>query len=114
MPTTRPPLIRWRSCAPRRLQQDADGEPLWEPVAVDPSPADQPDQPAAPGTPSRPDPQGHSRLEVERRIAEAQLWIAQRLPLVEIRAKAGESWGVSNIKTVNRYLNLARSGWWRS
>jgi hypothetical protein len=45
---------------------------------------------------------------VERRIAEAQLWIAQRLPLLEIRAKAGESWGVSNVKTVNRYLDLAR------
>ena len=46
--------------------------------------------------------------EVERRIAEAQLWIAQRLPLLEIRAKAGESWGVSNVKTINRYLDLAR------
>ena len=45
---------------------------------------------------------------MERRIAEAQLWIAQRLPLVEIRAKAGQSWGVNNVKTINRYLDLAR------
>jgi hypothetical protein len=37
------------------------------------------------------------------------LWIAQRLPLLEIRAKAGQSWGVSNVKTVNRYLDLARA-----
>jgi hypothetical protein len=49
-----------------------------------------------------------SRAEVERRIAEAQLWIAQRLPLIRIRENAAQNWGVSNTKTVNRYLNLAR------
>jgi hypothetical protein len=45
---------------------------------------------------------------VERRIAEAQLWIAQRLPLIRIRDNAAQNWGVINTKTVNRYLNLAR------
>ena len=46
--------------------------------------------------------------EVEHRIAEAQLWIAQRLPLVEIRANARQNWGISNVRTVSRYLALAR------
>ena len=41
-------------------------------------------------------------------MAQAQLWIAQRLPLVEIRANAGREWGVSNTKTIGRYLTLAR------
>jgi hypothetical protein len=47
-------------------------------------------------------------LEVERRIAEAQLWIAQRLPLALVYEKARESWGVRNTQTINRYFNLAR------
>jgi hypothetical protein len=88
-------------------QQDAHGDELWEPVAVDPS------RPISQTNPPRRAPH-HVQTpratagEVERRIAEAQLWIAQRLPLLEIRAKAGESWGVSNVKTINRYLDLAR------
>ena len=88
-------------------EQDSDGEAVWEPVAVDPS------RPISQTNPPRRSPH-HAQTpratagEVERRIAEAQLWIAQRLPLVEIRAKAGESWGVNNIKTINRYLDLAR------
>jgi hypothetical protein len=88
-------------------EQDSDGEAVWEPVAVDPS------RPISQTNPPRRSPH-HAQTpratagEVERRIAEAQLWIAQRLPLLQIRANAGESWGVSNIKTVNRYLDLAR------
>ena len=88
-------------------EQDSDGEAVWEQVAVDPS------RPISQTNPPRRSPH-HAQTpratagEVERRIAEAQLWIAQRLPLVEIRAKAGQSWGVSNVKTVNRYLDLAR------
>ena len=88
-------------------QQDSDGDAVWAPVAVDPS------RPISQTNPPRRAPH-HAQTpratagEVERRIAEAQLWIAQRLPLLEIRAKAGESWGVSNVKTVNRYLDLAR------
>jgi hypothetical protein len=46
--------------------------------------------------------------EVEHRIAEAQLWIAQRLPLVEIRANARQNWGITNVRTVSRYLALGR------
>ena len=49
-----------------------------------------------------------SRQETERRIAEAQLWIAQRLPLIEIRDNAARNWGITNTKTVSRYLALAR------
>jgi hypothetical protein len=41
-------------------------------------------------------------------VAEAQLWIAQRLPMVQILENAGAKWGVHNSLTVNRYLNLAR------
>ena len=88
-------------------EQDSDGEAVWEQVAVDPS------RPISQTNPPRRSPH-HAQTpratagEVERRIAEAQLWIAQRLPLVEIRAKAGQSWGVNNVKTLNRYLDLAR------
>ncbi|MCT0230934.1 hypothetical protein KQ306_08740 [Synechococcus sp. CS-1324] len=88
-------------------QQDDDGHGLWAPVAVDPT------RPISQTNPPRRAPH-HAQTpratagEVERRIAEAQLWIAQRLPLLQIRANAGENWGVSNIKTVNRYLDLAR------
>lgn len=46
--------------------------------------------------------------EVEHRIAEAQLWIAQRLPLAAIRANARQNWGITNVRTVSRYLALAR------
>ncbi len=49
-----------------------------------------------------------SHQEVERRIAEAQLWISQRLPLVDIRANARQNWGITNVRTVSRYLSLAR------
>jgi hypothetical protein len=45
---------------------------------------------------------------VEHRIAEAQLWIAQRLPLAAIRANARQNWGITNVRTVSRYLALAR------
>ena len=87
--------------------QDADGQPLGAVVGVDPR------RPVGPGNPPRqrrgttaaPRP---SRLEIERRVAEAQLWIAQRLPMAQILENTGENWGVHNTQTVNRYLNLAR------
>ena len=88
-------------------QQDADGDALWEPVAVDPS------RPISQTNPPRRAPH-HVQTpratagEVERRIAEAQLWIAQRLPLAQIREKAAQNWGITNIKTISRYLALAR------
>ena len=45
---------------------------------------------------------------MERRIAEAQLWIAQRKALNQIYENARDSWNVTNIQTLNRYLNVAR------
>ena len=47
-------------------------------------------------------------MEVERRIAEAQLWISQRMPLLRIYENAGASWGVTNTRTVRSYLDAAR------
>ena len=87
--------------------EDADGNPLGGRVGVDPS------KPVGRGNPPRQRRQANpvprpSRLEIERRIAEAQLWIAQRLPLVQILENAGQKWGVRNTQTINRYLNLAR------
>ena len=88
-------------------QQDADGEPLWPRVAVDAS------RPVGKGNPPRGRrSQSHkpraTHMEVETRIAEAQLWVAQRLPLAQIREKAAQNWGITNIKTVSKYLALAR------
>ena len=87
--------------------EDDDGNPSGSPEGVDAS------RPIGRGNPPRksrdPDqPPRPSRHEVERRVAEAQLWIAQRQPLVAIVENARSSWGVRNIQTVNRYLNLAR------
>ena len=74
------PIEALRSAAPT---EDADGQPLGESLGVDPS------RPVGRGNPPRQkrraiSPPRPSRLEIERRIAEAQLWIAQRLPLVQI------------------------------
>jgi hypothetical protein len=86
-------------------QQDADGQPFWP--AMDPS------RPVGKGNPPRGRrSQSHrpraTHMEVETRIAEAQLWIAQRLPLAQIREKAAQNWGITNIKTISKYLGLAR------
>lgn len=86
-------------------QQDADGQPVWP--GVDPS------RPVGKGNPPRGRrSQSHrpraSLMEVETRIAEAQLWVAQRLPLALMREKAAQNWGITNIKTISRYLALAR------
>ena len=94
-------------------QEDADGRPLWNAAQ------ESPDQPKCCGSSRRhqqPPPPNKakpfsprpSRQEVEQRVAEAQLWIAQRLPLVEIRANARQNWGITNVRTVSRYLSLAR------
>ncbi len=87
--------------------QDADGQPLWSAVPLDPS------RPVGKGNPPRAKRRKDHRpratqMEVEQRIAEAQMWIAQRLPLALMREKAAQNWGVTNIKTVSRYLSLAR------
>jgi hypothetical protein len=87
--------------------EDDNGQPIYEPT--DPARpighANPPRRTKGKSSQQAPRP---SRLEVERRIAEAQLWIAQRIPLVLILEKARESWGVNNTQTINRYLNLAR------
>ncbi len=107
LPTQAPPPDPIDALRSAAAAEDADGRPLGETVGVDPS------RPVGKGNPPRqkrraiPAPRP-SRLEIERRIAEAQLWIAQRLPLVQILENAGEKWGVRNSQTVNRYLNLAR------
>ena len=87
--------------------EDDIGQPIYEPT--DPArPIGHANPPRrARGKKAQPPPRP-SRLEVERRIAESQLWIAQRIPLVLIFEKARESWGVNNTQTINRYLNLAR------
>ena len=86
-------------------QQDDNGGPVW--------PAADPSRPVGKGNPPRGRrSQSHrpraTHMEVETRIAEAQLWIAQRLPLAQMREKAAQNWGITNIKTISRYLALAR------
>ena len=90
--------------------EDADGKPLWgdskqkkATKAAHPRGSQPPRRTAEAPFAPRP-----SRQEVERRVAEAQLWIAQRLPLLEIRANARQNWGITNVRTVSRYLALAR------
>lgn len=100
----RDPIEELRNAA---ATENADGHPLGERPGVDPS------RPVGRGNPPRqrrkPNPVPRpSHFEIERRVAEAQLWVAQRLPMVLILEKAGQSWGVSNVKTINRYLDLAR------
>ncbi len=87
--------------------EDDNGQPIYEPT--DPArPIGHANPPRrTKGQAAQPPPRP-SRLEVERRVAEGQLWIAQRIPLALIYEKARESWGVRNTQTVNRYLNLAR------
>jgi hypothetical protein len=98
------PVEELRSAA---SAEDDNGQPLYEPT--------DPARPIGHANPPRrtrglalQPPPRPSRLEVERRVAEAQLWIAQRIPLALIVEKARESWGVKNTQTINRYLNLAR------
>ena len=105
MDQAREPVEELRSAAP---QQDDDGGPLWPPVvALDAS------RPVGKGNPPRARRRAEHRprpshMEVEQRIAEAQMWVAQRLPLAVMREKAAQNWGVTNIKTVSRYLAIAR------
>ena len=87
--------------------EDDNGQPLYEPT--DPArPIGHANPPRRPKGVAVHRPPRPSRLEVERRIAQAQLWVAQRLPLVQIIENARENWGIHNTQTVNRYLNLAR------
>jgi hypothetical protein len=98
--------------------EDGDGNPLWDSSTTTPD-ASRVKKPSTSkrhprcsqpprSTKERPFAPRPSRAEVEQRIAEAQLWIAQRLPLIRIRENAARNWGVTNTKTVARYLGLAR------
>jgi hypothetical protein len=98
--------------------EDAEGQPIWTSAPEEDIPSSgvgskprkshprcrQPPRP----TKAKPFAPRPSRQEVEQRIAEAQLWVAQRLPLAEIRANARQNWGITNVRTVSRYLGLAR------
>lgn len=97
--------------------EDADGQPIWTSTPTNANPSR--DHGAGPrshprcrqpprSSKAKPFAPRPSRQEVERRVAEAQLWIAQRLPLIEIRANARQNWGITNVRTVSRYLSLAR------
>lgn len=57
--------------------------------------------PAPPLQPASPIHQGQALR------SQAQSWIAQRLPLIRIWDNSAQSWGVTNTKTVNRYLIVA-------
>ena len=86
-------------------QQDVDGQPVW--------PAADPSRPVGKGNPPRGRrSQTHkpraTQMEVETRIAEAQLWVAQRLPLAQMREKANQNWGITTVKTIRRYLAMTR------
>lgn len=90
--------------------EDEDGQPLWsDPKTRSGKTSRHPRCSKPPrASPQKPFAPRPSRQEVERRVAEAQLWIAQRLPLIEIRDNAARNWGITNTKTVGRYLSLAR------
>jgi len=101
------PVDALRGAAP---SEDAEGNPIWpQPARKEPSRKRHPNCSQPPRSSSaKPFAPRPSRQETERRIAEAQLWIAQRLPLIEIRDNAARNWGITNTKTVSRYLALAR------
>ncbi len=73
--------------------EDDNGQPLYEPT--DPArPIGHANPPRRPKGVAVHRPPRPSRLEVERRIAQAQLWVAQRLPLVrslKMLVRTGES-----------------------
>ncbi|MCP9841400.1 hypothetical protein KBY93_12260 [Synechococcus sp. J7-Johnson] len=95
--------------------EDPDGHPAW------PDLARQPEDLEATGVPSAKQPRGvqfpqqkNSRLkpshaEVESRIAQLQLWIAQRQPKRFISEKAFELWGMTSSYTLRKYIKVARS-----
>lgn len=95
------------------LDQDADGRSLLPSAGVDPS------RPVGKGNPPRLRRRGKvaprpTAMEVERRIAEAQLWIAQRMPLLRIYENAGASWGSPTPARSAPIWMRHASGWWKT
>jgi hypothetical protein len=91
--------------------EDADGQPLWPPPAKGKGRSKR--NPAAAGVGVR-FPHQHSsarptRAEVEQRIAQLQLWLAQRQPALTIRDQAALLWGMTSYTTLKKYLRVARS-----
>lgn len=92
--------------------EDPDGQPIW------------PEPPSEPGDTGKSGKrksrgvqfphQKNSRLtpthaEVEARIAQLQLWIAQRQPKRFISEMAFELWGMTSSYTLRKYIKVARS-----
>ena len=50
-----------------------------------------------------------TRAEIEQRIAQIQLWLAQRQPTIYIRDQAALLWGMTSYCTLKKYLRVARS-----
>jgi hypothetical protein len=109
-----PAVENLRGSAP---EQDADGQPCWPGVPQPPTPAGATAAPAERKKRSEGVRFPHqanggkkpTHAEVEQRIATLQLWIAQRLPTVEVRSRAQELWGISSTFTLDKYIRLARA-----
>jgi len=99
-----------RSSAP---QEDADGNPAWPQAQPASGKRRSKRNPAADGVgrkfPQQANAPRPTRAEVEQRIAQLQLWLAQRRPLLEIRDQAALLWGMTSYCTLKKYLRVARS-----
>lgn len=86
--------------------QDDDGKPIYAEAADSARPIGYKNLPKnKKGQKITPRP---TLAEIEHRVAEAQLWIAQRLPLVMVYENAKSSWGIVNLNTIRKYTDLAR------
>lgn len=91
--------------------EDEDGNPLWPAPAPAPPPAE-PQRQKHPGVQfplQRNGGRRPSHAEVEDRISQIQLWIAQRQPSRYIRERAFELWGITSTCTLRKYVRAARA-----
>jgi hypothetical protein len=93
-------------------QEDDDGNPLW-PAPNPPAKGRRKRNPAAEGTgvrfPQQQTSPRPTRSEIEQRLAQIQLWLAQRQPTIYIRDQAALLWGMTSYCTLKKYLRVARS-----
>ena len=94
--------------------EDADGNPIWpEPAPEEPRKRGRKRSPAVDGVgirfPAQAASKRPTRAEVEQRIAQLQVWLAQRLPTTHIRDQAALLWGMTSYCTLKKYLRVARS-----
>jgi hypothetical protein len=92
--------------------EDPDGQPIWPEAPSKPEDSGKSGKKMARGV-QFPH-QKNSRLtpthaEVEARIAQLQLWIAQRQPKRFISEMAFELWGMTSSYTLRKYIKVARS-----